>query len=81
MTALQLNADIYRDLEIIAEDETMLEKVAKYVRKLAKQLTNDPTCMSKEDFFARVDEADKGPKYKMLPNESVEEMLVRLGYV
>lgn len=36
--------------------------------------------MSKEDFFARVDEADKGPKYKMLPNESVEEMLVRLGY-
>ena len=57
MTALQLNADIYRNLGIIAEDETMLDKVAKYVRRLAKQMTEDPTCMTKEEFFARVDEA------------------------
>ncbi len=57
MTALQLNADIYRNLGIIAEDETMLDKVAKYVRRLAKQMTEDPTYMSKEEFFARVDEA------------------------
>ena len=61
MTALQLNAEIYRNLGIIAEDESMLEKVAKYVRKLAKQMTEDPTCMTKEEFFARVDEAKKGP--------------------
>ena len=45
MTALQLNADIYRNLGIIAEDESMLKKVAKYVRKLAKQATEDPTCV------------------------------------
>ena len=57
MTALQLNADIYRNLGIIAEDESMLDKVAKYLRRVAKQMTNDPTCMSKEEFFARVDEA------------------------
>ena len=59
MTALQLNAEIYRNLGIIAEDETMLEKVAKYVRKLAKQVTEDPTCMTKEEFFARIDEAER----------------------
>ena len=59
MTALQLNADIYRNLGIIAEDETMLDKVAKYVRRLAKQMTEDPTCMTKEEFFRRIDEADK----------------------
>jgi len=59
MTALQLNAEIYRNLGIIAEDETMLEKVAKYVRKLAKQVTDDPTCMTKEEFFARIDEAER----------------------
>jgi hypothetical protein len=59
MTALQLNAEIYRNLGIIAEDETMLEKVAKYVRKLAKQMTEDPTCMTKEEFFARIDEAER----------------------
>ena len=39
MTALQLNADIYRNLGIIAEDESMLKRVAKYVQKLAKQMT------------------------------------------
>ena len=57
MTALQLNAELYRNLGIIAEDEGMYNKVVKYVRKLAKQMTDDPTCMSKEEFFARVDEA------------------------
>ena len=59
MTALQLNAEIYRNLGIIAEDETMLKKVAKYLRRLAKQVTEDPTCMTKEEFFARIDEAER----------------------
>lgn len=59
MTALQLNADIYQNLAILSQDESMLEKAAKYIRKLAKQLTDDPTCMTKEEFFARVDEAER----------------------
>ena len=60
MTALQLNAEIYRNMGIIAEDESMLEKVAKYVRKLAKQVTEDPTCMTKEEFFAMLDRSEQG---------------------
>ena len=71
MTALQLNADIYRNLGIIAEDESMLKRVAKYVQKLAKQMTDDPTRMTKEEFFARVDEAKKGPTHSMLPGEDL----------
>ena len=59
MTALQLNADIYQNLAILSQDESMLEKAAKYIRKLAKQLTDDSTCMTKEEFFARVDEAER----------------------
>ena len=81
MTALQLNAELYRNLALIAEDETMYDKLVKYVRRLAKQMTNDPTLMSKEEYFLRLDEAEKGPKYKMLPNESLDDMLTRLGYV
>ena len=72
MTALQLNAELYRNLGIIAEDESMLTRAAKYIRRLAKQITDDPTML---------DEAEKGPTYKMLPNESVDDMLKRLGYV
>ena len=52
-------AELYRNLAIIAEHETVLERVAKYVRKQVKQLTEDPTCMTKEDFFARVDRASE----------------------
>lgn len=61
VTALQLNADICRNLAILSEDEYMLNKAAKYLRRLAKQKTDNPTCMTKEEFFARIDEADKGP--------------------
>ena len=81
MTALQLNADIYRSLGIISEDESVLRRVAKYLTRVAKQMTDDPTCMSKEEYFRRLDEAEKGKKYSMLPNESLDEMLTRLGYV
>lgn len=81
MTALQLNAELYRNLGIIAEDETMFEKVVKYVRNLAKKIQEDPTRMTKEEFFHRLDEAEKGPTYRMLPSETMDEMLTRLGYV
>ena len=81
MTALQLNTDIYRSLGVISEDESVLRRVAKYLTRVAKQMTDDPTCMTKEEYFRRLDEAEKGPKYRMLPNESLDEMLTRLGYV
>ena len=80
MTALQLNAEIYRNLGIIAEDESMLEKVAKYVRKLAKQVADDPTCMTKEEYFAMLDRAEKGPTHSMLPNEDLTAFLKRMGH-
>lgn len=83
MTALQLNAELYRNLGIIAENETMFEKVVKYVRKLAKKIQEDPTCMTKEEFFAHVDEARKeirqGKGVRMLPNESLDDFLKRVA--
>ena len=36
MTALQLNADIYRSLGIISEDENVLRRVLKYLTRVAK---------------------------------------------
>ena len=60
MTAAQtgaLNAEILRNLSTLAESETMLNRVAKYLRKLVKEREADPTLMTKEEFFARVDDA------------------------
>ena len=57
MTAIQLNAEILRNMSIIAEDEHLLRRVAKYLRKVVAGKKSDPTLMTKEEFFARVDEA------------------------
>ena len=58
MTAIQLNAEILRNLGALAEDENMLKRVAKYLRKLVAE-KEDSTLMTKEDFFDRLDKAEK----------------------
>ncbi|MBQ9191175.1 MAG: hypothetical protein IJ142_06170 [Bacteroidaceae bacterium] len=35
MTALQMNAELFRELSIIAEDESLMKKAVKYLKKLA----------------------------------------------
>ena len=83
MTAVQLNAEILRNLGALAEDENMLKRVAKYLRKLVSEKEADPTLLSKEEFFARVDEAreqiKRGEGVEMLPDESLDEFLKRVG--
>ena len=56
------DGEILRNLGIIAEDKMILTKVAKYLRRMAKQASQDSTLMSKEEFFARVEEAEQDIK-------------------
>ncbi len=56
MTALQLNAELFRAMGKIADDETLMKKVLKYVKRLAAK-KEDPTLMTKEEFFAKVDKS------------------------
>lgn len=61
MTSVQmgaLNAEIFHNIGAIAEDENKLKRLAKYLRRLVKE-KEDPTLMSKEVFFARIEEAEK----------------------
>ena len=44
MTALELNAELFRDLSIIAEDEGLMKKAVNYLKKLtAKKQAMDTT--------------------------------------
>ena len=44
MTSLQLNAELFRELSLIAEDEGLMQKAVKYLKKLtAKRRTMDET--------------------------------------
>ena len=59
MTAIQLNAHTYQHLLMLSKDESMLKRVAKYLRRLTAEMANDPTCLSKEEYFARLDAAER----------------------
>ena len=79
MTAVEVNAQIWHDMAEIADSEALMKQLAKYLKKLVAK-KNDPTLMTKEEFFARVDEAKKGPSYRMLPGEDLTTFLRRLGH-
>ena len=59
MNTMQLNAELLRNMSVIAEDENLLKRAAKYLRKLVAEKKSDPTLLTKEEFFARVEKAEK----------------------
>lgn len=74
MTLMQINAEIYRSLGAIAEDEGLMKRAAKYLKKLATQ-TEDDTLMTKEEFFARIDESlQQAKEGKVKTFTDIEEM-------
>ena len=64
-TTLEINAEIFRSLGVIAEDEKMTRRAAKYLKKLAHQMMSrqaDGTLMSKDEYFQMID--SRLEKYK-----------------
>ena len=58
MTAVQLNAELFRQLSIIAEDESMMAKLLKYAKKLTAK-KEDETLVSKEEFMASLERGEE----------------------
>ena len=57
MTALELNAELFRQLSIIAEDETSMRKAVEAIRRLAQQKeaqTEETEYISKEEVLAGI---------------------------
>ena len=82
MTALQMNAELFCTMDIIAENEGLMAKLLKYAKRLAVK-KEDPTLMTKEEFFCNIEEAEaqyaRGEYTTMLPGESLSDMLKRCG--
>lgn len=53
-----MNAEILHNLSTIANDADMLNRVAKYLRRLTKK-REDETLMTREEFFRKLDEAEE----------------------
>ena len=60
MTAIQMNAELLRNMSIIAEDENLLKRAAKYLRKLVAE-KEDSSLMTEEEFFAKIERAEEQP--------------------
>ena len=60
MTAIQMNAELLRNMSIIAEDENLLKRAEKYLRKLVAE-KEDSSLMTEEEFFAKIERAEKQP--------------------
>lgn len=82
MTALQMNAELFRSLGVIAEDEGLMAKAVKYLKRLAAK-KEDPTLLTREEFYANIEKAEQelaeGKGITMLPGESLEDLLERVG--
>jgi len=82
MTALQMNAELFRQLSIIAEDEGLSAKLMKYIKRLTAK-KQDPTLVTKEEFMASLERGEEeyrqGKCVRLLQGESVSEMLRRSG--
>ena len=54
-----MNAEILRNMSIIAEDENLLKRAAKYLRKLVSEKQADPTLISRDEFFASLERGEE----------------------
>jgi hypothetical protein len=86
MTTAQQNAmntELWQGIGYIADDETLMRRLARYVKRLAKEKSDDPTLMTKEEFFAKLEKGEEeylqGKYYEMLPGESLDDFLKRVG--
>lgn len=85
MTAVQLNAmntQLWQNIGAIADSESLMKRLCKYVSRLVKE-KNDPTLMTKEEFYAKIEQAEEdyrqGKTFAMLPGESYPDFRKRIG--
>lgn len=53
-------AEIFKNLSIISDDENLLKRAARYLRKLAAERTvKDECCMSEEEYNAKLSRAEQ----------------------
>ena len=87
MTAIQMNAmnaEVWRNIGAIADNEELMRRLARYTRRLVQEQQSAPTLMTKEEYFAKLEraerQADRGEGMLMLPGEDLTHFLIRNGY-
>ena len=74
---IAMNTELWQSIGYIADNDALMRRLTRYAKKLAKE--KDPTLMTKEEFFARVEAAKEGPSYELQEGETIEDRLKRVG--
>ncbi|MBR3502109.1 MAG: hypothetical protein IKO06_04305 [Alphaproteobacteria bacterium] len=84
MDAVQLRAEIFREIDLYADKPDFLQQVLNFCKTLTRPKT-DESLMSKEDFFKKLDEskrqAEEGKVYSKRDNESFDQFFKRMANV
>jgi len=51
-----MNTELWQSIGAIADSEPLMRRLTRYAKKLARE-KEDPTLMTKEEFFRRIDES------------------------
>ncbi|MBR5972830.1 MAG: hypothetical protein IK017_09295 [Paludibacteraceae bacterium] len=65
-----INTELWQSIGAIADNESLMKRLTQYAKKLVKE-KNDSTLMTKEEFLAKIDRAEKQSGKRF---DSVEEL-------
>lgn len=77
MTAGQLNTmntELWQGIGAIADSERLMKRLAKYVKNLVKE-KEDSALMTKEEFFAKIERAEKQPGKTFASVDELDEFI------
>ena len=84
MTAIQLRAELMREIDKYADNEEILQQVLDFIRSITSKKT-DPTEMTKAEFFAKLErsrqQAERGEVYSPRPDETFDQFFKRMRNV
>lgn len=82
MTAMQLNSEFFAVMSEISAKKGLMEKVVDFAKGLLAEKKDD-TLMTKEEFYAKIEQSEKdldeGKGIKMLPGETLSDLIRRVG--
>jgi hypothetical protein len=74
LQANTIDAGLLHDINLISGDESLMKRLTRYVSKLVREKADDPTLMTKEEFFRMIDEArEEARQGKVRSFDSVED--------
>lgn len=79
---MQLNSEFFAVMSEISAKKGLMEKVVDFAKGLLAEKKDD-TLMTKEEFYAKIEQSEKdldeGKGIKMLPGETLSDLIRRVG--